>query len=352
MQLAKRLGADVQELQGQSVANTIIEYAKGHNITKIVVGKPLKSRWQEMLRSSVSTQIINKSSHFDIYIISGKGEPVEQDKETASKVSMNWRGYLISLGLVIVATLIGVFLQPFIHPANLIMIYLLCVVIAAVYFGFGPSIVVCILGVLAFDFFIIPPVISFAVEDVQYIFTFIVLLLVGIVVSYLTARVRKQGEAARQRQVAISTLYALSREMTAALNVEDTVNTVVSYIKKTLGLDAVILLPDPQNDGKLIHPFQKISFTLDENDAATAFWAFEHQQATGRNTDTLPDARALYLPLHATRRAVGVMGIWLADRTNQMPIQQVRLLEALGDLAAVAIERAQLAEIMLSTPVQ
>ncbi|MCX6001784.1 MAG: sensor histidine kinase KdpD [Chloroflexi bacterium] len=349
MQLAKRLGADVQELQGQSVADTVIDYAKTHNITKIVVGKPLKSRWQEMLRSSVSAQIIRRSSYFDIHVIGGKGEPVGQDRESDSKTSINWRGYLISLGLIIIATLIGVFLQPLIHPANLIMIYLLCVVIAAVFFGFGPSIMVCILGVLAFDFFFIPPVLSFAVADMQYLFTFSVLLVVGIVISYLTARIRKQGEAARQRQVAISTLYALSREMTAALNVEDTVNTVVNYVKKTLGLDAVILLPDPENDGRLIHPFQKINFNLDENDSATAFWAYEHQQATGRNTDTLPDARALYLPLHATRRAIGVMGIWLADRVYQMPIQQIRLLEALGDLAAVAIERAQLAETMQST---
>ncbi len=348
MQLAKRLGADVQELQGQSVADTVIDYAKEHNITKIVVGKPLKSRWQEMLRSSVSAQIIRKSSYFDIHVIGGKGESIGQDRESDSKPSINWRGYLISVGLVIIATLIGVFLQPPVHPANLIMIYLLCVVIAAVFFGFGPSIVVCILGVLAFDFFFIPPVLSFAVADMQYLFTFIVLLIVGIVISYLTARIRKQGEAARQRQVAISTLYALSREMTAALNVEDTVNTVVNYVKRTLGLDAVILLPDPENDGKLIHPFQKINFNFDENDSATAFWAYEHQQATGRNTDTLPDARALYLPLHATRRAIGVMGIWLADRDYQMPTQQIRLLEALGDLAAVAIERAQLAETMQS----
>ncbi|MDD5399454.1 MAG: universal stress protein, partial [Dehalococcoidia bacterium] len=122
LQLAKRLGADVQELQGQSVADTVMEYAKVHNITKIVVGKPLRSRWQELFRPSVSAQIIKKSGHFDIHVVSGKGEPVEQEKETVSKTSINWRGYLISLGLVIVATLIGVLLQSFVHPANLIMI--------------------------------------------------------------------------------------------------------------------------------------------------------------------------------------------------------------------------------------
>jgi two-component system sensor histidine kinase KdpD len=352
MQLAKRLGADVQELQGQSVADTVIDYAKAHNITKIVVGKPLKSRLQEMLRGSISAQIIRKSGHFDIHVVSGKGEPVEQGKESDVKTSIDWRGYLISLGLVILATLIGAFLQPVVDPVNLIMIYLLCVVISAVYFGFGPSIMVCILGVLAFDFFFVPPVLTFAVEDVQYFITFIVLLLVGIVVSYLTSRIRKQGEAVRQRQIAISTLYGLSREMTAALNLEDTVNSVVSYVKRTLALDAVILLPDPEIEGKLTHPFQEINFNMDENDSATAFWAYEHQKATGRNTDTLPDAKALYLPLHATSRSIGVMGIWLADRTDQMSNQQVRLLEALGDLAAVAIERAQLAEAMRNAPGQ
>ena len=349
MQLAKRLGADVQELQGQSVADAVIYYAEAHNITKIVVGKPLTSRWQEMLRSSVSAQIIRKSSHFDIHVIGGKGETVEKDRDSGPQSSINWRGYLISLGLVIIATLTGVLLQPLIDPTNLIMIYLLCVVISAVYFGFGPSIVVCILGVLSFDFFIVPPILTFAVEDVQYIFTFIALLIVGIIVSYLTSRIRKQGEVSRQRQAAITTLYALSREMTAALNVEDTITSIVSYVKRTLGLDAIILLPDPENEGKLIHPFQKTHFDFDENDAATAFWAFEHQQATGRNTDTLPDTKALYLPLHATHRSIGVMGIWLADRSYQISNQQVRLLEALGDLAAVAIERAQLTETMQIT---
>jgi two-component system sensor histidine kinase KdpD len=300
-----------------------------------------------MLRESVSTQIIKQSGHFDIHVVSGKGEPVEQEKDEAAKIPINWRGYLISLGLVFAATLVSVLLQSYIHPVNLIMIYLLCVVIAAVYFGFGPSIVVSVFGVLAYDFFIIPPVLTFAVEDVEYLVTFIALLLVGIVVSYLTARVRKQGEAARQRQMAISTLYALSREMTAAISVEDTIITVVNYVKRTLGLDAVILLPDPQNEGRLLHPFQKVTFDLDDNEAATAFWAYEHQRAAGRNTDTLPDAKALFLPLHATRRAIGVMEIRMADTDNQMPVQQVRLLEALGDLAAVAIERAQLAEMML-----
>jgi len=339
-------------LQGQSVADTVIDYAKAHNITKIVVGKPLKSRWQEVLHGSISAKIIRRSGHFDIHVVSGKGEPVEQSKDSEVKTSINWRGYLISLGMVILATLTGAFLQPVVDPVNLIMIYLLCVVISAVYSGFGPSIMVCILGVLAFDFFFIPPVLTFAVEDVQYFITFIVLLLVGIVVSYLTSRIRKQGEAVRQRQIAISTLYGLSREMTAALSVEDTVNSVVSYVKRTLGLEAVILLPDPEIEGKLAHPFQEINFNMDENDSATAFWAYEHQKATGRNTDTLPDAKALYLPLHATSRSIGVMGIWLADRTDQMPNQQVRLLEALGDLAAVAIERAQLAETMRNAPVQ
>jgi len=351
LQMAKRLGANVLILQGQSVATTVVEYASAHNITKIVVAKPQRTRLQEILRGSIAAQIIRQSNFIDVYVVSGKGEPVRQDQISKPRSSLNWRGYLIVIGLVIAATLIGKLIQPFFDPANLIMIYLLCVVVSAVYYGFGPSILVSILSVMAFDFFFITPVLSFAVADVQYIFTFIVLLLVSITVSYLTARIRKQGEVARQRQVATATLYTLSREITGTLGVKDTVNTIVDFLRKTLGFDAIILLPDPQSEGKLRPSFQKLGFTIDENDIAVAFWAFQHQQAAGHGTDTLPDAKALYLPLNITRGAIGVIGIWLIDNTYQLPIEQVRLLEALADLAAVAIERAQLADAMLNTQV-
>ncbi len=350
-QLAKRLGADVVVVQGQSVAQAITEYAEAHDITKIVIGKSKRSRWQEFFFGSLVSRIIRQSRFIDVYVVGGKAEPAAvQEKEAGAAQAFNWRGYLVSLAMVVGVTLVGWLIRSYINPTNLIMVYLLCVVISAVYFGFGPSIAIAILSTLAFDFYLVPPVLTFAVADVQYLLTFVGLTSVGIVVSYLTARVRKQVFLARQRQVATATLYTLSREIAGTVSLEDTVRTINSYLKRTFGLETVILLPDSQNDGKLKPSFQKKNFVLDENEFAVATWAFQHQQAAGRGTDTLPDSGALFLPLNVTPGAVGVLGIWAAASKFHMPVEQFRLLEALADLSAVAIERAQMAEVAGGRP--
>jgi two-component system sensor histidine kinase KdpD len=130
-------------------------------------------------------------------------------EDRSGKKPVQWRGYLIGPGLVALATLLGHLVQAFLAPANIIMIYPLCVTISAIVAGLGPSILVAILSVLAFDFFFVTPYYTFAVDDTQYIFTFIVLLLVGMIISYLTSRVRQQTETAKLRERETATLYAL-----------------------------------------------------------------------------------------------------------------------------------------------
>jgi two-component system sensor histidine kinase KdpD len=255
----------------------------------------------------------------------------------AAQPTQWWWGYLKGLALVIVATLIGELLRPFFDPTNLFMLYLISVIISAVYFGFGPSIFVSLLGVLAFDFFFVPPTVSFAVADAQYLFTFIALLAVGVVISLLTARVRNQIKAARRRESETATLYALSRDLAASSGLDNTLNVIVKHVKETFGGDVVIFLPDTQNKGKLRPYAQKPKITIKENDVAIAVWAFQNQKAAGYGTDTIPDAKARYLPLNTTKGAIGVMGIWFSDSAGPITIEQFRLLEAFADLAAIGI---------------
>lgn len=122
----------------------------------------------------------------------------------------DWRGYLPGIGMVVISTLLGRLLSQVFSPENIMMLYLLCVTITAVFWRLGPSILVSVLSVLAFDFFFIPPFLTFAVDDTQYILTFLVFLFVGIVISYFTARIRQQTEAARLRERETSTLFTLS----------------------------------------------------------------------------------------------------------------------------------------------
>ena len=79
-------------------------------------------------------------------------------------------------------------------------------------------------------------------------------------------------------------------------------------------------------------------------DLAAAKWCWEKNHVAGRGSDTLPGAKRLFMPMNTGRGAVGVIGI---DSDEPGPIltpDQHRLLDALADQAALAIERVKLVE--------
>ncbi len=344
LRLAERLGAKTATIQGASVAAAVTEYARRNSITKIVVGKPATRGWRRRLRRSVAGQLIRQSEHADVYVVAGTVAPRWQYGAEARTASLRWRGYLLGVALVALATLLGLLMRDHVSPATTIMIYLLSVVVSAVYLGLGPSILVSILGVLAFDFFHIPPYLSFDVSDTQYFLVFVVLAATGIVVSYLTSRVRRQTELAHRRELETATLYALSRNLAATIGLEATIHAIVTSAKETFKRDAVIFLPDPQHKETLKSHSESPNLTIHENEVAAAIWSFQHQKTVGQGTDTLPSAQARFLPLKAGGGPVGVLALLESEAMGQLTMEQTRLLEAFADLAAVAIERTKLAE--------
>jgi two-component system sensor histidine kinase KdpD len=345
LRLAEQLGGKTTTVQGRSIAAAITEYASKNNITKILIGKPADNSWRRLLGRSVASQIIRHSEHIDVYIVGDtKGAPPKEDKTVAKRPPHRWWRYVLGMALIALSTLLGLAMRPHFSPISIIMIYLLSVVISAFYLGLGPAMLVSVLGVLLFDFFIIPPYLTFAVSDTEYVFTFIVLLVVGIVVSYLTSRVRRESRVARKRAAETATLYALSRNLTNTMEMEATIRAIINSAKETFGRDVAIFLPDDQNKEILKRHAENPNLVIDKNEVAAAVWSFQHQKKVGQSTDTLPNAKALYLPLNTARGVVGVMALWVSDTTSQLTIEQTRLLEAFADLAAVAIERTQLAE--------
>ncbi len=344
MRLAEKLGAEVEILQGLSVSKTILDYSYKNNITKIILGKPRDVHLRNILSRSVANQIVRHSKYIDVYIVSGKGQTVERSALPMSTPSNRWLGYLISLGLVGISTLIGYIVHPFFNPTNIIMLYLLSIVVSSVYFGLGPSILASVIGVLAFDFFFVPPFMSFEVSHIQYLFTFLVLLAVGIIISYLTSRIRSQSEASLSRENETSTLYSLSKYLANNIGLQATITSVVDSAKERFGQNAVVFLPDKQGEQTLKPYYINPAISLDENEIAVATWAFQHQRTAGNMTDTLPDAMALYLPLSTANGVIGILALWPIEPENKLTVQQDRLLKAFADLASMAIERAQLAE--------
>lgn len=344
LRLAERMGAKASTLRGDSIAGAVTEFASKNNITKIVVGKPQKSRWQNLFGRSVVNQIIRRSEHLDVYIIGGNGEEAKQDETPGRPVSHNRRGYLKGLGLVVLATLLGQLVHELFAPTNMVMIYLLFVAVTAIFWGFGPSILASILSVFAFDFFFVPPFFSFAVDDTEHLSTLVALLLVGLIISYLTTWIRRQTEAARRRERETATLYALSRDLTVSNDLDSYIRAIIKRTKETFGRETIIFLPDVKNKELLVPHSGSANFTIDEKEAAAALWSFQHQKIIGYGTDTLPSAKARYFPLITARGAAGVMALWSTDTASELTIEQERLLEAYADLDALAIEGIQLAE--------
>ena len=127
-------------LPGLNVADVVLEYARQHNITKIIAGKPARARWLEMVRGSVLERLIERSGDIDVYVISGGGEAAPVAAPSSWRPHRPWQRYLWSLVLVGAITLFSVPIHRFVAPTNVVMLYLAAVVIAALYLGRGPAI--------------------------------------------------------------------------------------------------------------------------------------------------------------------------------------------------------------------
>lgn len=225
------------------------------------------------------------------------------------------------------------------------MLFLGAVVIAALNWGRGPAIWASLLSVVAFDFLFVTPYLTFAVSDTQYVLTFLALLGVGLVMSTLAARAREQAESAQQREAETAELYDLSRDLAATPELAGILRTLVKHVENTFGREAAILLPSSQPQGSLTVHAASPGLELEPNELAVADWVYRHGQPAGRGTNTLPAAKLRYLPLITARGVVGVFGIHGSAAPEQyLTPKQRRLMEAFANQAALAIERANLAE--------
>jgi two-component system sensor histidine kinase KdpD len=341
LQLAEELGAKCITIPGQSVAETVTNYARNQNITKIIIGKSRHSRWSEFLRGSVADQLIRHSGPIDVYFVNSEARPSSKQPEPFWQPHRPWRRYLLGIALVAGATVLCALVAPYISPTNLVVVYLLSTVVAAVFLGRGPAILTSVLSVVVFDFFFVPPSLTLAVSDTEYILTFLGLLAVSLVISYLTAQVREQADAAQKREAQTAALYELGHDLTAAVGLEAVAKTIIDHIGQIYSREVALFLPE-NSDLKLYMASQDLSVA--ENELAVANWSFEHSQQAGRGTDTLPDASMYYQPLKTTRGVIGVLGIKPIGMNTYLSPDQKRILDAFTNQVALAIEGAQLVE--------
>jgi two-component system sensor histidine kinase KdpD len=350
LRLAEQLGAETVTLSGQKVSEELLTYARTRNVSKIVVGKPKVWRWRDRIFGSVVDELVWGSDEIDVYVLSGEADTLGPQTMHMLERHSDWPAYGWGLAVVVVCTVLAWLVFPLFGESNLIMIYLLGVVDVARRSGRGPSILASVLSVVAFDVFFVPPYLTFAVSDVEYLVTFAVMLLVALIISTLTVRLQQQAEAARQRERRTAALYAMSRDLANRRDTNSLLEAAARHISEVFESQVVLLLPEvngrlqTREIGAERDATAPKTLALDAKELGVAQWVYEHQQMAGLGTATLPSTEALYVPLIASRGVVGVLGVRPDWPRRLLALEQVHLLETFASQTALAIERATLAE--------
>ena len=342
LRLAEQLGAETVTLSGQRIGEEILRYARARNVSKIIVGRPIRPLLKRIVYGSIVDALVRDSGDIDIYVISREGASPLPVAAAGRARTTDWPAYGLALAVVALCTGLAWLMFPHFDLSNLILVYLLGVVGVSARSGRGPSTFASVLSVAAFDFFFVRPYFSFAVADTQYLVTFGVMLVVGLIISTLTVRIRAQAESARKRERRMASLYAMSRELASTRGVEDILGAAVRHIVEVFRGQVVVLLPDPT--GRLTRKTgYPTSFEIDSSEFGVSQWVYEHGQMAGLGTTTLPGAKALYLPLVASRGTLGVLGLRPEEPRSLEAPEQLHQLETFANQTALALERAHLA---------
>jgi two-component system sensor histidine kinase KdpD len=347
MKLAEELGGKIMSLSGRDMVDEMVMFAHAENISHIVVGKPLKNRfWEWLSGGALVDNLIRKSAGIQIHVIQGKRslEYVPKVETVSRRQPIYWRHYLGGLAMMAGMTAFCLFMTQ-LDLVNIAMLYLLPVLLSAAWWGRGPSYLTAICTVVIFDYLFVPPIMSFSVLDIRYIWSFVIFLFVAFISGGQTERLRKEAQFAQQQERRTRVLYEFSREVAALVDLESVIKRLAITAAQALERAVVVLLPNQK--GKLeIRSSEDLgtnqaAVANDSSEFAVATWTFEHGQLAGRSTETLPSARFLYLPLTVRSKVIGVLGLHMLEE-NVTP-EQRRLIDAWATMAAIAVERIHLA---------
>lgn len=351
--LAERLGAQTVTLSGHNAAEELTNYAGQRNVTKIIAGKPGRRWWQDLLSRSLVDQLLRRSGEIDVYVVRGvpgedltRREEDEAARPAVEATGIDGRVYGWVFLTVTVCSLIAggmLVVWPRFDLANLVMVYLVGVVFIAARYGRAAAVLASVLGVVVFDFFFVPPRLTFAVHDSQYLITFVVMLGVAVLIATLTDRIREQAEASRLRERRTEALYRMTDALAATHGMQNLADTTMRHVHEIFHSRTAVLLLD--DSGRLaLRAASDNQIARAVNDGGVAQWAFDHRQMAGRGTDTLPAADALYVPIAASHGPVGVLAISHPDPAHLLSPDQRLLLEAVTNQVALALERDQLSQ--------
>jgi two-component system sensor histidine kinase KdpD len=339
MRLAEQLGAETHTLVGRDVAETLLEYARSRNVTKIVAGKTAIPRWKRWLFGTIIDQLLQRGGEIDVCIVSGEGETPRLPQVLAPAAPYRWSEYGWA-AIVVACCALAAWVADVggLAEANVVMMFFAGVALVAARLGRGPAIAASVASVLVFDFFFVPPQLTFAVSDSEYVITFAVMLGIGLVISELTSRLKAQLQASQQQERRTAQLYRMTRQLSELSGSEFLLRTAGRQIEEIFDAEVVLYSTEPAGSLALRCGENTTVAQLPVN-RIVAQWVTQNGKVAGMGTDTLPNATALFVPLVGSQRTVGALGVRPKESSRFLDPEQRQLLESCASLIALAIER-------------
>lgn len=338
LRLAEKLGAETHTLIGRSIPETLLNFARERNASKIVVGKTALPWWKRRFGTIVD-DLLKSADDIDIYVVSAGTveEPVPLRKAASSTIE--WRDYTSAGAVVSCCAMLGWLAHAFgLAEANIVMIFLAGVALVATRMGRGPAVAAAIASALVFDFCFVPPHFTFAIADTEYAITFIVMLGIGLLISGLASRQRSQLKASQQQERRTGQLFRMTRQLSELSGTEFLLRTAGNQLQDIFSGDVVVYIREV-NSALTIRYGENSEIATHSVNSDVARWVAENGKIAGANTDTLPNATAVFVPLTGSRGTLGAVGIRPRDANRFLDPDQIRLAETCASLIALSLER-------------
>ncbi|WP_004472081.1 sensor histidine kinase [Leptospira santarosai] len=340
LNFARELGCEILYAADKNPADSILRICEQKSITRVVMGKPSASRWNRW--TSPAYKLAAVSSRFELCLV--PYDPTSFSKEESVfdrflRISSGGKQYLASLVMILFATCISLFLEPITGYWSISFLYLFFVSGIGSFFSKGPTILAGLLSGIFWDFLFIPPKYTFFIEKLEDALMFGAFLFISIVTGNVTSRLRQKEKVLVNRELRLTTLYELSKELGRARDVSRISEIGAEYLGKVFQTEIVVLL---ENQGNIdFNSSRAGNFFPDAKETAVSNWVYKNKIPAGKFTDTLSLSLGTYFPMVAPGKVIGVIGIVLKERLN---LDQENLLLTMGNQIALALERELLSE--------
>src|SRR5689334_7695398 len=336
--LARQLGAEVISTPGTDIGEALLGIARQHNVTQIVIGKPLGSRWTSFLKRDPLRWLMRNSGNIDIHMIPADESAPPRRKPMEERLAhAPWRDFGVALAIAAVVTAVSLAIFDYTGYWAVALFYLLAVVLAATRLRRWPTLFLAALSALLWDFLFIPPRFTFYITHFHDFMMFGAYFVIALVIGHLATQLREREESERRREERATALYRLTRALAASRDLDEALPKALILIKESFQADSAVWLRD--ESGLSLH--RASLFTPSSKDESVAVWAFQKKQAAGRSTDTLPDAESLNVPLVTGDRAEGVLTVRLSIPPT---LEQRELLDAFAAQLALFVNKERALE--------